>query len=132
MRKIYASPRAENIERLVAVMAEHGIATRVTNRRVYDRQSYSRFSYANVGHSDNWPSVWVVHAADHTRARQLMRDMGIEPTTRYAQELAAYRARGSRGRGRGPGYTAARVRTVVLVAVAIAVAIYGAKLASVW
>lgn len=130
MRKIYASPRMENIERLVAVMAEHGIATRVTNRRVYDRKSYSRFSYANVGHRDNWPSVWVVHAADHTRARELLRDIGIEPETRYAEELAAYRARGT-GR-RNPGYTAARVRTAVLVAVAIAVAMYGAKLASVW
>lgn len=130
MRKIYASPRIENVERLVAVMAEHGIATRVTNRRVYDRKSYSRFSYASVGHSDSWPAVWVTYAADHTRARQLMRDMGIEPATRYAEELAAYRARGTRGRG--PRYTAARVRTAALVAVAIAVAIYGAKLASVW
>ena len=130
MRHIYSSPRIENVERLVAVMAEHGIATRVTNRRVYDRSSYSRFSYARPGASDSWPAVWVTHAADHTRARKLMRDIGIEPVTRYAEDLAAYRFRQSGGRS--PAQTAARIRTAVLVAVCIAVAVYGAKLISVW
>ena len=130
MRRIYCSPRIENVERLVAVMAAHGIATKVTNRRAYDSKSYRRFSYARPGHSDNWPAVWVQHAADHTRARQLMRDIGIEPVTRYAEELAAYRFQKSGGRT--PGRTAARVRTAMLVAVAIAVAIYGFRLASMW
>lgn len=131
MRRIYTSPRMENIDRLVAVMAEHGIATRVTNHRAYAGSTYRRFSYARPGHSDNWPAVWVRHASDHTRARQLMRDIGIEPTTRYAEELAAYRARQAGG-GRSPARIAARVRTAVLVAVCIALAIYGAKLISVW
>jgi hypothetical protein len=36
MRRIYTSPRIENVERLVAVMAEQGIATKVTNLRAYD------------------------------------------------------------------------------------------------
>ena len=129
MRRIYSSPRIENVERLVAVMAEHGIATKVTNRRAYDG-SWSRYSYARPGASDNWPSVWVKHANDHTRARQLMREIGIEPVTRYAEELAAYRFQ--KNGGRSPANIAARVRTAVLVAVAIAVAIYGAKLISVW
>ncbi|HEU4857540.1 MAG TPA: hypothetical protein VFS86_09605 [Rhodanobacteraceae bacterium] len=130
MRRIYSSPRVENVERLVAVMTEHGIATKVTNQRAYDRKSYSRFSYARPGHSDNWPAVWVRHAADHTRARQLMRDIGIEPVTRYAEELAAYRFQ--KNGGRSPTRVASRIRTALLVAVAIAVAIYGAKLISVW
>ena len=69
MRHIYSSPRIENVERLVAVMAEHGIATRVTNRRAYDSKSYRQFSYARPGSSDSWPAVWVKHASDHTRAR---------------------------------------------------------------
>lgn len=130
MRRIYTSPRIENVERLVAVMAEHGIATKVTNRRAYDSKSYSRFSYARPGHSDNWPAVWVKHAGDHTRARQLMREIGIEPVTRYAEELAAYRWQ--KNGVRSPARTAARMRTLLLVAVAIAVAIYGARLISVW
>jgi len=129
MRHIYSSPRIENVERLVAVMAEHGIATRVTNRRAYDSKSYKQFSYARPGASENWPAVWVTHASDHTRARKLMRDIGIEPVTRYAEELAAFR---QRSRSRSPAHVAARIRTAVLVAVCIAVAIYGAKLISVW
>jgi hypothetical protein len=131
MRRIYASPRMENIDRLVAVMAEHGIATKVTNRRAYAGSTYRRFSYARPGHSENWPAVWVKHASDHTRARKLMRDIGIEPVTRYAEELAAYRARKAGGRN-DPSHIAARVRTAILVAVCVAIAIYGAKLISVW
>lgn len=131
MRRIYSSPRIDNIERLVAVMAEHGIATRVTNRRAYERKSYRSFSYARPGHADDWPAVWVKFAHDHTRARQLMREIGIEPVTRYADELAAHRARKAGGR-RGPTQVAARVRTAVLVAVCIALAIYGVRLVSVW
>lgn len=127
---MYTSPRRENIDRLVAVMAEHGIATRVTNRRAYGGSTYRRFSYARPGHSDNWPAVWVTHASDHTRARQLMRDIGIEPTTRYADELAAYRFR--KANGRSSASIAVRVRIAVLIALCGAVVIYGAKLINVW
>jgi hypothetical protein len=59
-----------------------------------------------------------------------MRDIGIEPVTRYAEELAAYRFQ--KNGGRSPTRVASRIRTALLVAVAIAVAIYGAKLISVW
>lgn len=131
MRRIYTSPRMQNVDQLVAVMAEHGIATQVTNRRVYEGTSYSRFSYAHPGHSEAWPAVWVTHAADHSRARALMREIGIEPATRYAEDLADYRAR-KRGARRNPAYVASRVRIAVLVAVVIAVAIYGVRLAAVW
>lgn len=129
MRKIYASPRLQNIEKLVAVMAEHGIATKVTNRRVYDRSSYVNFSYARPGSSEDWPAVWVVNADDHTRARQLMREIGIEPPVRFADELAAYRAR---AQGSRAGRIAARIRTLALAALVVAMAIYAAKLATVW
>lgn len=126
MRRIYTSPRIENIERLCAVMAEHGIATQVTNRRVYDSKSYSRFSYAHPGRSDTWPTVWVTYANDHTRARQLMKDMGIEPPTRYAAELEADRAR--KASRRSPERIASHVRTIALVALVIAAVIYAVRM----
>lgn len=129
MRHIYSSPRIENVERLVAVMAENGIATRVTNRRVYAGSSYSRYSYARPGASASWPAVWVTHASDHTRARKLMREIGIEPVTRFAEDLAAHRQRTTAG---GATRIAARVRTAMLIALCVAVAIYGARLISVW
>ncbi|TAN06363.1 MAG: hypothetical protein EPN38_08935 [Rhodanobacteraceae bacterium] len=130
MRRIYSSPRIENVERLVSVMAEHGIATRVTNRRVYEGSSYGRFSYARPGHSDDWPAVWVQHANDHTRARELMREIGIEPATRYAEELA--NSRFQRDGEHNPRRIASRIRTLALLAVAVAVAIYALRLAAVW
>lgn len=130
MRKIFASPRVQNVEHLVSVMAEHGIATKVTNRRVYDRSSYVNFSYARPGNSEGWPTVWVLHADDHTKARQIMRDIGIEPPTRYAEELAAFRARGQGART--PGRVAGKVRTVALAALVVAMAIYAAKMAAIW
>jgi hypothetical protein len=131
MRRIYASPRMENIERLVAVMAEHGIATRVTNRRVYERPSYSRFSYSSLDDSESWPAVWVARANDHTRARRLMREIGIEPLTRYADDLAAARRQRNRI---GPGRharIAARVRTALILGVCLALALLGLQALSV-
>ncbi|HEX7325517.1 MAG TPA: hypothetical protein VF292_09215 [Rhodanobacteraceae bacterium] len=130
MRRIYTSPRIENIERLVAVMAEHGIATQVTNRRAYDSKSYSRFSYAHPGRSESWPAVWVTYANDHTRARQLMQDMGIEPPTRYAEDLQAYRT--AKTTRRSPQRIAARIRVITLAALVIAVAIYAVRVLAIW
>lgn len=92
MRQIYTSPRHQNVERVVALMAENGIATTVTNKRAYARPSYSRFSYSQTNDSEEWPKVWITHAEDQTRARQLLREIGIEPATRYVDALAAERA----------------------------------------
>lgn len=130
MRKIYTSPRLENVQRMVAVMAERGIATKLTNRRVYDGTTYRRFSYARPGSSESWPTLWVIHTNDHARAREIVREMGIKPPVRYADELEEHRNRnqGAYRRER----IATRVRIVVMVALVVAVAIYAAKMASMW
>ena len=91
MRQIYTSPRHQNVERVVALMTQNGIATTVTNKRAYARPSYSRFSYSQTNDSEEWPKVWITHAEDQTRARQLLREIGIEPATRYVDALAAER-----------------------------------------
>mgnify|MGYP001598078550 CR=1 FL=1 len=39
MRQIYTSPRPENLDTVVAMMEEHGIAASVSNRSNYNRQS---------------------------------------------------------------------------------------------
>jgi hypothetical protein len=87
MRQIYTSPRLENIDRLVALLDEAGIATSVTNRRAYARSDYKRPSYAASVDRSGWPQVWVVRAEDQPRARALLREAGIEPATRYAEDL---------------------------------------------
>jgi ferric-dicitrate binding protein FerR (iron transport regulator) len=92
MRLLYASPRHENIDRVIALMAEHGIATTVTNRSNWNRPSYQRFSYARRNENrDAWPQVWIERADDYARARELLRGLGIEPAVRHAEELAQSR-----------------------------------------
>ncbi|OOG40851.1 DUF2007 domain-containing protein [Rhodanobacter sp. C05] len=120
MRQIYTSPRPENIDRVVALMAEHGIEATVANRSNYKRQSYQRFSYSQQQDSrDSWAQVWISRADDYTKARALLREIGIEPVIRHGDELAA---------ARNPSptmqreHTVARVRRIVLLLVLAAFA----------
>ncbi|RDS86742.1 hypothetical protein [Dyella psychrodurans] len=88
MRLLYTSPRQENIDRVVAYMAENGVETTITNRSNWNRPSYQRFSYQQRSESrDSWPQVWITRADDYTRARELLRQLGIDPTVRHAEEL---------------------------------------------
>jgi len=91
MRQIYTSPRVENVDRVVALLDEAGIQTSVTNRRSYAGHDYKRPSYATPSERDSWPQVWIVRAEDQPRARALMREVGIEPPTRFAEDLALSR-----------------------------------------
>ena len=115
MRQIYMSPRMENIERVVALMAEHGIQTSIGNRRAYQGSDWKRFSYTQPGDSDSWPQVSVVRSEDQTRARQILRDAGLEPATRFADELAASR---SAGDPRAHRRASTRLKLIVLALIA--------------
>ena len=91
MRQIYTSPRVENVDRVVALLGEAGIATSVTNRRAWAGQDFRRHSYSARQDSADWPQVWVVNAEDQPRARAMLREAGVEPATRHAEELARSR-----------------------------------------
>ncbi|BBD79604.1 hypothetical protein [Aerosticca soli] len=92
MRQLYTSPRHENIDRVVALLSEHGIAVKVTNRSNWNRPAHRRFSYAQRNEDRSaWPQVWVERADDYPRARELLRGLGIEPVVRHAEELALAR-----------------------------------------
>jgi len=93
MRQIYTSPRNENVDRVVALLREAGIQTSVTNRSNYKGHDYKGASYSAKSARDDWAQVWVVHSDDQTRARALLREIGIEPPTRYAEELEASRSK---------------------------------------
>jgi hypothetical protein len=74
----------ENVERVVALMAEHGIETRIANRRAYQGADWKRFSYTATNDRDAWPQVSVVRSEDQTLARKLLRDAGLEPAASRA------------------------------------------------
>lgn len=93
MRQIYTSPRAENVDRVVALLDQAGIQTTQTNRRGWKGGQWKRFSYSSGGNErDSWPQVWVVNSNDQTQARQILRDAGLEPAIRFADELALSRS----------------------------------------
>lgn len=92
MRQIYTSPRADNVDRVVTLLNDAGIASTIRNRRDWQGGQWKRFSYTQRGESEAWPQVWVTDSNDQVRARQLLRDAGLEPSTRFADELAAARS----------------------------------------
>ena len=81
----------ENVDRVLTLLREAGIETSVTNRRAWAGHDYRRASYASPPDRDSWPQIWIVKAEDQPRARALLREAGIEPATRFADELAKAR-----------------------------------------
>ncbi len=115
MRQIYTSPRNESIDRVVALMAEHGIEATVANRSNYNRPTWQRFSYSQRNDDrGSWAQVWITNAGDYTKARTLLRDIGIEPVIRHGEELAAARNPTPEMRRE---HTVTRVRRIVLLLV---------------
>ena len=116
MRQLYTSPRPENIDRVAALLAEHGIECSIENRSNWNKRSYERFSYSQrKDNRERWEQVWVKKADDYTQARTLLRELGIEPVIRHAEELALARNPTPELRRRG---VASRVRRIVMLAVA--------------
>jgi ferric-dicitrate binding protein FerR (iron transport regulator) len=117
MRQLYTSPRQENIDRVVDLLTEKGIETTITNRSNWNKPSYQRFSYSQRNEQrESWPQVWVNKADDYTQARALLKELGIEPVVRHAEELALARNPSSPERRRQS--VANRIRRIVMLAVA--------------
>ena len=116
MRQLYTSPRQENIDRVFALLNEQGIECTIENRSNYKRQTYQRFSYSQRQENrDNWAQVWVTRADDYTRARALLKEVGIEPVIRHGEELALARKATPDMKRQS---MANRVRRIVMLAVA--------------
>jgi hypothetical protein len=120
MRQIYTSQRTENIDRVVALLAEAGIETSVTNRSNYAGHDYMGPSYTAKIDSSTWPQVWIVHSEDQTRARALLREVGIEPPTRFAAEIADAQSKQSSAAKRRVKW-AWNARTLLLIAIGLIV-----------
>ena len=84
MRQFFTSPRLENVERVEQMFEEAGIPTRVTDRATWNRATKRDFSYTDRRTSTKWPAVWVINADDYSRARAMLRELGLMESTRDA------------------------------------------------
>ncbi|PJK07889.1 hypothetical protein CO610_06865 [Lysobacteraceae bacterium NML95-0200] len=116
MRQIFTSQRLETVEGVAELLEKEGIATRIRNGRSY-KGSYSRgFSYHDAPNASQ-PSVWVVHADDYSKARQLLREAGLlEPGPQHTGSFVS----GGYATAQTPAKktrTPARVRAALLVGI---------------
>ncbi len=118
MRKIFSSQRVENAEGVAQILRDAGIEVRVTNGRSYHSKRRGQFSYTDKVNNDNQPAVWVVHANDQPRAREILRDKRLLDTTRRDHPTAEYAFRDApaeTGTGRNWAW---RIRIALLVVIA--------------
>ncbi len=127
MRQFFTSPRLENVERVEQMFEDAGIQTRVTDRATWNRATKRDFSYTDRRTTTKWPAVWVVKADDYSRARQMLREIGLLASTRdasYVAEEGVPVAPPADPRQRAVG----RTRILLLVAVVIGAVVMSLKL----
>lgn len=118
MRKIFSSQRVENAEGVAQILRDAGIEVRVTNGRSYQSKRRGQFSYLDTTTATNLPAVWVVHADDQPRARDILREARLLDTTRRDHPTAEYafaEAPASTGNGRGWAW---RLRFILMAVIA--------------
>ncbi len=82
MRQIFASPRLDNVDRVVALLRIGGVEPIVSNRKKWSEGwDRNHMPYSDRQTKKDWPQVWV-RPADVVRAREILRDANLVPTTR--------------------------------------------------
>ncbi|MET0289869.1 MAG: DUF2007 domain-containing protein [Pseudoxanthomonas sp.] len=89
MRQIFSSQRVETVEGVARLLKDAGIDVYVTNARSYQGKRGSQFSYTKPAPAKDQPTVWVRHADDQPRARELLREAGLMESTRPDQRRSA-------------------------------------------
>jgi hypothetical protein len=120
MRRIFASPRLENVEGIARLLEEQGIEVRITDGRSYRGAIRGNFSYRDDAREGPEPAVWIVNAEDQPRARELMREAGLLDSTRTP--LDSYLPQDESDAAAKPRRSG-RLKLMLLAAIAIAVAI---------
>lgn len=89
MRQVFSSQRIETVEGVAKLLTDAGIPVHISNGRSYHSKRGGQFSYTEPVKAQLQPAVWVRHADDQPRARELLREAGLLETTRpgYASTL---------------------------------------------
>lgn len=121
MRRIFASPRLENVEGVARLLEGHGIEVRITDGRSYRGAIRGNFSYRDAAREGPEPAVWIVNAEDQPRARELMREAGLLDSTRTP--LDSYLPQNDDDAEAKPRKRSGRLKLLLLAGIALAVAI---------
>ncbi|MCE4371000.1 DUF2007 domain-containing protein [Xanthomonas hortorum pv. hederae] len=118
MRKIFSSQRIETAEGVANLLRDAGIDVRMSNGRSYESKRTGQFSYLEHSNAQTYPTVWIVHADDQPRARELLRDARLLDTPRRDLPNVEYTFReGENGSTSSARSWAWRIRLVLLLVI---------------
>lgn len=118
MRQIFSSQRVETVEGVAKLLRDAGIDVRITNGRSYHSKRGSQFSYLDTSKATTHPTLWVVHADDQPRAREILRDARLLETTRRDHPTAEFAFRDQSGEIAPRRNWAWRIRIGLLLVIA--------------
>lgn len=125
MRRVFTSPRLENVEGVANLLREHGVEVKITNGRTFRGAIRGNFSYREQPEAGEQPAVWVVYSDDQPKARQLLREAGLldsgRSPTSYLPTPTMHQLRGEDGAAEDAAKRRAfRIRAALFVGIAIA------------
>lgn len=123
MRQVFTSLRIETVEGVAKLLREAGIEVQLINGRSYHSKRGGQFSYAEPMKLKQQPSVWVTHAEDQPRAREILRQAGLLASTRPGQADPLVFAGGNLPEEPNKRSLAWRIRIGLLVVIAVTVLI---------
>lgn len=122
MRRVFSSPRLENVEQVAKLLEDAGIQTKVTHGRSYRGGLRGNFSYREGADDKPVPAVWVVFSEDQPRARAMLREQGLLDSTRTetGYRLPTFRTEEPVSREDAGRKRAFRLKVGLLLAIAVA------------
>lgn len=128
MRMMFSSARLENVEHVRALFADAGIATKIVGGRSYKTYSRRGFSYneRQATLDEPQPQLWVLHADDYRRAREILLENGLLDTAPESYVPQSYRQQ--RKPPAAPASRLNKARMALLVVVIALMVIQGIRL----
>ena len=123
MRRVFSSPRMENVERVAQMLEDAGIHARVTHGRSYRGGLRGNFSYREGADDKPVPAVWVVRSEDQPKAREMLREHGLLDSTRgdTGYRLPTFRSVEPLSRDAAGRKRVFRLKLGLLLAIAVAI-----------
>lgn len=122
MRQVFSSQRLETVEGVAKLLSDEGIEVHVSNARSYRSRRGGQFSYSEPMSASQQAAVWIRHAEDQPRAREILREAGLLETTRPGGRPTLTFADATEETPQRGGW-AWRIRLILLAIIALAVVV---------